>query len=34
MGGTSIWPVAMDKRVKAACAISGIGWDDHVLYDR
>jgi hypothetical protein len=34
MGGTSIWPVAMDKRVKAACAVYGIGWDDHALYDR
>lgn len=34
MGGTSTWHVAIDKRVKAACAIYGIGWDDRPLFDR
>ena len=36
MGGTSVWPVAMDARVKAACAIYGIGWDgpQRDLFDR
>lgn len=30
MGGTLVWPIAaMDKRVKAACAIYGNGWDTH-----
>ncbi len=34
MGGTSTWHVAIDKRVKAACAIYGIGWDDRPQFDR
>ena len=27
MGGTTIWPLAMDVRLKAACAIYGCGWN-------
>lgn len=33
MGGTTVWHVAIDKRVKAACAIYGVGWNDHALFD-
>src|SRR4051812_7695353 len=30
MGGTIVWPMAaMDGRVKAACAIYGVGWNTH-----
>jgi dienelactone hydrolase len=30
MGGTIVWPVAaMDRRVKAACAIYGVGWNTY-----
>ncbi len=30
MGGSIIWPfVAMDDRVKAACAVYGVGWNTH-----
>ena len=30
MGGTIVWPfVAMDNRVKAACAIYGVGWNTY-----
>lgn len=30
MGGTLVWPVAgIDRRVKAACAIYGNGWDSY-----
>jgi dienelactone hydrolase len=30
MGGTIVWPIAaMDGRVKAACAIYGIGWNTY-----
>ncbi|NKB66006.1 MAG: prolyl oligopeptidase family serine peptidase [Candidatus Latescibacteria bacterium] len=32
MGGTSVWHVALDQRVKAACAIYGVGWNEHELY--
>lgn len=32
MGGTSVWHVAIDPRVKAACAIYGVGWNDESLY--
>lgn len=32
MGGTSVWHVAIDDRVKAACAIYGVGWNDHALF--
>jgi len=27
MGGTTMWPFAMDPRLKAACAIYGCGWN-------
>ena len=30
MGGTIVWPLAaMDQRVKAACAIYGVGWNTY-----
>ena len=30
MGGTIVWPfAAMDRRVKAACAIYGVGWNTY-----
>jgi dienelactone hydrolase len=30
MGGTIVWPLAaMDRRVKAACAIYGVGWNTY-----
>ena len=30
MGGTIVWPIAaMDARVKAACAIYGVGWNTY-----
>ncbi len=30
MGGTIVWPVAaMDRRVKATCAIYGVGWNTY-----
>jgi hypothetical protein len=32
MGGTIVWPfAAIDRRVKAACAIYGVGWDTSPL---
>lgn len=33
MGGTTVWHVAMDERVKAAYARYGVGWNDHPLFD-
>jgi dienelactone hydrolase len=30
MGGTIVWPLAaMDRRIKAACAIYGVGWNTY-----
>jgi len=34
MGGTSVWSVAMDRRVRAACAVYGIGWNEHSIFAR
>jgi hypothetical protein len=31
MGGTIMWYLAMDKRIKAGCAIYGIGWNTRQL---
>jgi len=32
MGGTTIWSLAMDPRLKAACAIYGCGWNRYYRY--
>jgi len=33
MGGTTVWHVAIDQRVRAACAVYGVGWNEHALFD-